>query len=46
MVWRDAPDNDYVIIEYEIYNPHPATINNMYVGLYADWDIPDSIPTR
>ncbi len=46
MAWRDSPDNDYVIIEYDILNPHSGTINNVYVGLYADWDIPDSIPTR
>ncbi len=46
MAWRNSPDNDYVIIEYEVRNPHSATINNVYVGLYADWDIPDSIPTR
>ncbi len=46
MAWRDSPDNDYVIVEYDIRNPHAGTINNVYVGLYADWDIPDSIPTR
>jgi subtilisin family serine protease len=46
MAWRDSPDNDFVIIEYDIRNPHAGTINNVYVGLYADWDIPDSIPTR
>ena len=44
--WRDAPNNDFVIIEYTVFNPYPATIKNFYIGLYADWDIPDSLPSR
>ncbi|MFH1070003.1 MAG: S8 family serine peptidase [Candidatus Glassbacteria bacterium] len=46
MVWSAAPNNDFVILEYAVANPHPATINNLYIGLYADWDIPDSLPSR
>ena len=46
MVWREAPDNDFVIFEYQVQNPHPATIKNLFIGLYADWDIPDSLPSR
>jgi len=46
LTWREHPDNDFVIFEYQIHNPHPAAINNLYVGLYADWDIPDSLPSR
>jgi len=46
LAWSEAPDNDYVILEYRIHNPHPATLKNFYIGLYADWDIPDSLPSR
>ncbi len=31
--------NDYVIFKYEIVNPTPLAISNMYVGLFFDWDI-------
>ena len=46
LVWKDHPYNDFVILEYKIYNPHLVTIKNLYVGIYADWDIPDSLPSR
>jgi len=46
LTWREHPDNDFAVFEYKVHNPHPATINNLYVGLYADWDIPDSLPSR
>lgn len=46
LVWAGAPDNDFVILEYRIKNPHPATLKNLYIGIYADWDIPDSLPSR
>jgi len=46
LTWRDHPNDDFVIFEYQVHNPHPATISNLYVGLYADWDIPDSLPSR
>lgn len=46
MVWKDAPDNDFVILEYKVANPYTAAIQGLYIGIYADWDIPDSLPTR
>ena len=30
---------DFVISVYDIKNPGAATINNLYCGLYTDWDI-------
>ena len=46
LAWRDSPNDDFVIFEYSVHNPHPAAIRNLYLGLYADWDIPDSLPSR
>ncbi|MBN2365618.1 MAG: T9SS C-terminal target domain-containing protein [Calditrichaeota bacterium] len=31
--------NDFVIFEYQIFNPTPNTISDLYVGLFFDWDI-------
>ncbi len=46
LAWKDSPNDDFVIFEYSVHNPHPAAIRNLYLGLYADWDIPDSLPSR
>ncbi len=46
LVWRNSPDNKYAVLEYTVYNPYEADLRSFYIGLYADWDIPDSIPTR
>lgn len=46
LVWRNSPDDRFAILEYTVHNPHPAELRNLYIGVYADWDIPDSIPTR
>ena len=35
--WAAGPDNDYVIVEFEITNIGPA--GDVYAGWYADWDI-------
>jgi hypothetical protein len=34
-----APDDDYVILEYAIFNENPGMLNGIYVGLETDWDI-------
>ncbi|MBN2290373.1 MAG: T9SS type A sorting domain-containing protein, partial [Candidatus Glassbacteria bacterium] len=46
LAWSEPPNDDFVILEYRVLNPHPATLKNLYIGLYADWDIPDSLPSR
>ncbi|MBI5214828.1 MAG: S8 family serine peptidase [Ignavibacteriae bacterium] len=35
------PDNDYIIIQFDIKNIRTDTIKNALVGIYADWDIGD-----
>lgn len=38
--WSSAPNNQFVIWEYNIKNTHASdTLKNMYVGIFADWDI-------
>lgn len=36
-----APDQDYIILEYELVNDNWKTLENIYAGLFADWDITD-----
>ncbi|QNF33754.1 S8 family serine peptidase [Adhaeribacter swui] len=37
--WQNAPDNQYVILEYQITNTTPDSLTNLHAGLFADWDI-------
>ena len=39
LVWREAPDDKYVIMEYIISNPTASPITNFHFGIFADWDI-------
>lgn len=43
MVWKEAPDDKYFIVEYTIRNDGDSTLNSFHTGLYADWDISDNI---
>ncbi len=37
--WTTVPNRKYVIWEYVIKNTTALTLNNLYVGICADWDI-------
>ncbi len=37
--FTSAPYNDFIILEYALYNPNPYPLNGVYIGLYFDWDI-------
>lgn len=40
LTWTNAPNKQFVIWEYQITNQNVSdTLKNMYVGLFADWDI-------
>ena len=41
IAYKYSPDDKYIIVEYEIFNKSPATINNIYVALFTDWDVDD-----
>lgn len=37
--YTNAPNDHFVIIVYEIENQSNAVINNLHLGIFADWDI-------
>ncbi len=38
--WVASPDDNYVMVQYFIKNTGTAVLNDLYAGLFADWDIP------
>lgn len=38
--WTSAADRKYVMVDYSIKNTGNTTLNSLYAGLCADWDIP------
>lgn len=41
LAYSVAPDDKYVIVEYEITNPGTTTLTNVYAALFTDWDVDD-----
>jgi hypothetical protein len=39
--WADPPDDDYVILRFDVSNTTAAPLSGVYVSLYLDWDIND-----
>lgn len=37
--WTTPGNRKYVIVEYMIRNTGASTLNNLYAGIFADWDI-------
>lgn len=37
--WTSPNDLDYVIVEYKIKNNSSSDYNNLYAGIFTDWDI-------
>ncbi|MES2653757.1 MAG: S8 family serine peptidase [Bacteroidota bacterium] len=37
-----APDDKYVIVEYEITNTSSTALQGIYTGLFTDWDLDES----
>ncbi|HEY8402200.1 MAG TPA: PKD domain-containing protein, partial [Cytophagaceae bacterium] len=37
--WKEAPNDKFVIVEYQITNDRTDTLHQLNVGLFADWDI-------
>jgi serine protease len=37
--WSTAGNRKYVIVEYVIKNTGSTSLNNLYAGIFADWDI-------
>ncbi len=36
--WTTAPNDKFVIVQYTLINKDVSDINNLYAGLYMDWD--------
>jgi serine protease len=39
LVWKDAPYDKFIILEYQVKNPTANPLNNFYFGIFSDWDI-------
>ncbi|MGA3244676.1 MAG: S8 family serine peptidase [Bacteroidota bacterium] len=37
--YSDPVDSKYIILQYEIQNTSSTTLNNLYAGIFLDWDI-------
>jgi hypothetical protein len=42
--WDDPGEDSYLILEYSLENINSQPIENFYIGLFFDWDIPLSSP--
>ncbi|MFZ5947425.1 MAG: S8 family serine peptidase [Stygiobacter sp.] len=42
--FRNEPNDRFIIIEYLLTNKSSIDINNLYAGLFYDWDIPAENP--
>lgn len=42
IAYNSAPNDKYVIVEYEVSNPSNTTLSNVYMGLFIDWDVDES----
>ncbi|MCC7232411.1 MAG: S8 family peptidase [Bacteroidia bacterium] len=38
--WTSVPDRKYIMVQYVIHNNGSSALNNLYAGIFADWDIP------
>lgn len=43
--FADVPHNNYLILKYNLSNNSALSINNLYAGLYFDWDFADAYTT-
>jgi subtilisin family serine protease len=39
--WTNAPDDKYIMLRYVIKNTGTSTLNNLYAGIFTDFDIDD-----
>lgn len=37
--WSAPPHTKYIMVQYVITNTGSSTLNNMYAGIFSDWDI-------
>jgi subtilisin family serine protease len=44
--YSSVPDDKYIIVTYNVKNNGSTTLSNLYVGLFADWDIQDAYKNK
>ncbi|MCC6251834.1 MAG: S8 family peptidase [Bacteroidia bacterium] len=44
--WSSVGDRNYVIVQYNIKNTSNGVLNNLYAGIFTDWDINDYSANR
>lgn len=42
LAYAAAPDDKYVIVEYEITNTSSTALQGIYTGMFTDWDLDES----
>ncbi len=45
-VWKSKPNDKYFIVDYLVKNTTTSNLSNLYVGLFADWDIAEAQRNR
>ncbi len=40
--WTSAPNRKYIVRKFTVYNNNVSTLNTVYAGIFADWDIQNS----
>ncbi|MEO1049573.1 MAG: S8 family serine peptidase [Bacteroidota bacterium] len=46
LAWESTEDQQFVIMEYRLVNTSNDDINQLHVGLFADWDLNDATKNR
>lgn len=44
--YASSPDDKYVIVSYTVENSSSSVLNNLYLGIFADWDIQDAYANK
>lgn len=42
VAFSDAPNENFIIVEYELKNTNNGILRDIYVGLFTDWDIAEN----
>jgi hypothetical protein len=44
--WSTPSDSKYVIVEYTISNNGPGQLQDLFAGIYSDWDLGNAVDNR
>lgn len=46
LAWSQMPDDKYFIVEYRIKNNNASALNNIFAGMFFDWDLIDAASNK